>query len=36
VYYNEKGAPMSGSRQVSDPAYQDRFVAESRELLKAV
>ncbi|HEY4225457.1 MAG TPA: SDR family NAD(P)-dependent oxidoreductase [Pseudolysinimonas sp.] len=36
IYYDEKGNPMSGSRQVSDPAYQDRYVAESRQLLSTV
>ena len=33
VYYNEKGYPMVGSRQVRDIAFQDRVVAETRTLL---
>ncbi|WP_431277999.1 SDR family NAD(P)-dependent oxidoreductase [Leifsonia poae] len=33
VYYNENGRPMTASAQVSDPAFQDRYVAETRELL---
>ena len=33
VYYNEKGHPMVGSRQVRDIAFQDRVVAETRTLL---
>ncbi|WP_375424684.1 SDR family NAD(P)-dependent oxidoreductase [uncultured Friedmanniella sp.] len=36
VYYDENGRPMSGSRQISDPLYADRYVAESRELLASV
>jgi NAD(P)-dependent dehydrogenase (short-subunit alcohol dehydrogenase family) len=32
-YYNEKGRPMQGSTQVSDPQFQDRVVAETRALL---
>jgi NAD(P)-dependent dehydrogenase (short-subunit alcohol dehydrogenase family) len=34
VYYDEKGAPMLGSIQVRDTAFQDRLVAETRALLK--
>lgn len=34
VYYDEKGRPMQGSRQVMDPAFDDRYVAETRALLR--
>ena len=33
VYYDEGGKPMHGSAQVHDPKFQDRVVAETRELL---
>ncbi len=33
VYYDENGKPMQASKQVSDPAFSDRFIAETRELL---
>ncbi|WP_353647434.1 SDR family NAD(P)-dependent oxidoreductase [Nakamurella sp. A5-74] len=33
VYFDEKGRPMTGSDQVSDPAFQDRVVSETRALL---
>lgn len=33
VYYNEKGHPMKASKQVSDPQFADRYVAETRALL---
>ena len=33
VYYDENGHPMSGSTQINDPAYADRYIAESRKLL---
>ena len=36
VYFDEKGRPMSGSVQVSDPIFQDRVVAETRALLAGV
>lgn len=36
TYYDENGKPMSASKQVSDPAYADRYIAESRALLAAV
>lgn len=36
IYYNETGKPMRASKQVSDPAYADRHVRESRELLATV
>jgi NAD(P)-dependent dehydrogenase (short-subunit alcohol dehydrogenase family) len=36
VYYDENGAPMRGSKQVHDPAFQDRVVAETRALLATV
>jgi hypothetical protein len=34
--YDEHGKPMHASKQVSDPAYADRYIAESRELLATV
>jgi hypothetical protein len=36
VYYDEKGKPMQASQQVSDPAFSDRYVAETRALLATV
>ncbi|MFB8183355.1 SDR family NAD(P)-dependent oxidoreductase [Streptomyces sp. NPDC055966] len=36
TYYDEKGRLMAASRQVSDPAYSDRYIAESRALLATV
>jgi len=33
VYYDEKGEPMRGSTQVSDPNFQDRVLAETRAFL---
>ncbi len=36
VYFDENGAPMRGSAQVHDPAFQDRVVAETRALLATV
>jgi NAD(P)-dependent dehydrogenase (short-subunit alcohol dehydrogenase family) len=36
VYYDENGTPMKGSKQVHDPAFQDRLVAETRALLATV
>ena len=36
VYYDQDGAPMSGSAQVRDPAFTARVVSETRELLAAV
>lgn len=33
VYYDETGKPMRASKQVSDPVFSDRVVAETRELL---
>ena len=36
VYYDEDGKPMRGSKQVHDPAFQDRVVAETRALLATV
>jgi NAD(P)-dependent dehydrogenase (short-subunit alcohol dehydrogenase family) len=35
VYYDENGKPMAASRQVRDPAFGDRVVAETRALLAA-
>ncbi|MFW8745027.1 SDR family NAD(P)-dependent oxidoreductase, partial [Mesorhizobium japonicum] len=36
IYYDENGTPMSASRQVSDPAYADRYIAETRALLATI
>ena len=36
VYYDETGHLMSASAQVSDPAFSDRYVRESRDLLTTV
>jgi len=36
VYFDENGEPMRGSKQVHDPAFQDRVVAETRALLATV
>jgi NAD(P)-dependent dehydrogenase (short-subunit alcohol dehydrogenase family) len=36
VYYDEKGRPMNGSAQVSQPEFDDRVVAETRALLARV
>jgi len=36
VYFDEKGKPMHGSAQVSDPEFQDRVVTETRALLSTV
>jgi NAD(P)-dependent dehydrogenase (short-subunit alcohol dehydrogenase family) len=36
VYYDENGKPMAGSAQVRDPAFADRIVAETRELLATI
>jgi NAD(P)-dependent dehydrogenase (short-subunit alcohol dehydrogenase family) len=36
VYYDEKGKPMQASQQVTDPAFSDRYVAETRALLATV
>lgn len=36
VYYDENGKPMNPSKQVSDPAFSDRYIQESRELLATV
>jgi hypothetical protein len=33
VYLNELGQPMQGSKQIQDPAFQERIVAETRALL---
>jgi NAD(P)-dependent dehydrogenase (short-subunit alcohol dehydrogenase family) len=33
VYYDENGKPMHASKQVSDPAFRDRVIAETREFL---
>ena len=33
VYYDENGRPMSGSTQINDRAYADRYITESRDLL---
>ncbi len=36
VYYDENGRPMSGSTQINDPAFADRYIAESRDLLSSI
>jgi NAD(P)-dependent dehydrogenase (short-subunit alcohol dehydrogenase family) len=36
VYYDENGKPMLASAQVRDPAFAERYVAETRALLAAV
>jgi len=36
VYYDENGRPMRGSKQVHDPAFQDRYIAEARALLASI
>ena len=36
VYYDENGKPMQASQQVTDPAFCDRYVNESRELLASL
>ena len=36
VYYDENGRPMPGSAQIQDPAFADRYVAESRDLIASV
>ena len=35
-YFDENGKPMRGSKQIQDPAFQDRYVAETRALLATV
>ncbi len=35
-YYDENGKPMKASKQVSDPAFSDRYIAETRNLLAQV
>jgi NAD(P)-dependent dehydrogenase (short-subunit alcohol dehydrogenase family) len=36
VYYDQDGAPMTGSAQIRDPQFIQRVVAETRALLSAV
>ena len=36
TYYDENGMPMKASKQVSDPEFADRYIAESRALLATV
>ncbi len=36
VYYDENGRPMKASTQVSDPAFSDRYIQESRDLLHTI
>jgi NAD(P)-dependent dehydrogenase (short-subunit alcohol dehydrogenase family) len=36
VYINELGQPMKGSKQIEDPAFQQRVVAETRAFLAKV
>ncbi len=35
-YFDESGKPMLGSTQIQDPAFQDRYVAETRALLATI
>lgn len=35
-YFDENGDPLRASEQVRDPAFSDRYIAESRELLATV
>jgi NAD(P)-dependent dehydrogenase (short-subunit alcohol dehydrogenase family) len=36
AYYDERGRPLLGSALVRDPSFQERVVAETRELLSSV
>ena len=36
VYYDENGAMMRGSKQIHDPAFSNRSIAESRALLRTL
>jgi NAD(P)-dependent dehydrogenase (short-subunit alcohol dehydrogenase family) len=36
IYYDERGQPMLASALVRDPKFQDRVVAETRELLSTI
>lgn len=36
IYYDENGKPMRASTQVSDLAFSDRYISESRELLATI
>jgi NAD(P)-dependent dehydrogenase (short-subunit alcohol dehydrogenase family) len=36
MYFDESGKPMTGSGQVRDPAFANRVVAETRQLLAAI
>ena len=36
IYFDEKGQPMQGSAQASDPKFQDLVVAETRTLLATI
>lgn len=36
AYYNERGDLMRASKQVSDPAFSARYIAETRELLSGL
>jgi hypothetical protein len=36
VYVDERGRPMNGSALVREPEFDDRVVAETRELLAQV
>jgi NAD(P)-dependent dehydrogenase (short-subunit alcohol dehydrogenase family) len=36
IYYDEKGQPMQGSMQASDPKFQDLVVSETRTLLATI
>ena len=36
LYYDENGKPMKASKQVTDPKFADRYIAETRALLATV
>ncbi|WP_402465071.1 hypothetical protein [Isoptericola aurantiacus] len=36
VFYDRAGRPMAASKQVSDPEYSDRYVAQTRALLETL
>jgi hypothetical protein len=36
IYYDENGKPMKASKQVTDPKFADRYIAETRALLATV
>lgn len=36
VYYDENGKPLKAPAQVNNPAFSDRYIQESRDLLATV